>query len=160
MTSNDIIINADWIDNETRLYNENEILQQEFMKTIQIVNVYINNSSEIVKVSKMSHTFKHDNNIILSNDIFKYYLQNRTIESIKYQLFKLLIYNIDLGEKHYTTIKSVSTINFLNCVSHVKDIVINPSLFIFHELNTIYFIYKSSIKNSKNVTHKNRKRTF
>lgn len=158
--SNDIVINADWIDNETRLYNENEMLQQEFMKTIQIVNIYINSSSEIVKVSKISHTFKDGNNVISSNDIFRYYIENRSVESIKYQLFKLLIYNVDLGEKHYATIKSVSNINFLNCVSHVKDVVINPSLFIFHELNSIYFIYNNNIKNSKNVTHKNRKRLF
>jgi hypothetical protein len=156
MTESDIIVNTDWIDDEIRLFNENGLLQQEPMKKIDIIHLYINSSSELIKTHKTTHTFIGSHNILYSNDIFRYYLQNNTLDSVKYKFFQLHSYNIDLGDKLYTNIKSVSTIDFLKISTHIKDIHINPSLFIFHGTNSIYIIYKEKIKNSKNVTLKNK----
>lgn len=153
----ELIINTDWINNEMRLFNENGILHQELMKTIQIIHVHINSSSEVIKTRRVVHSFNNGDNLLSSNEIFRYYVQNRNTDSIQYKFFKLLVYNVDLGDKLYTTINSISTINFLKSFTHIKDIIINPSLFIFHEINAVYLIYKENIKNCKNITLKNRR---
>jgi hypothetical protein len=153
----ELIINTDWINNEMRLFNENGVLHQELMKTIQIIHVHINSSSEVIKTRRVLHSFDNGDNLLSSNEIFRYYVENRNIDSIQYKFFKLLVYNVDLGDKLYTTINSISTINFLKSFTHIKDIIINPSLFIFHEINAVYLIYKENIKNCKNITLKNRR---
>ena len=158
MYESEVEINTDWINNETRLLNEEGLLCQEAMKTIKIVHVYMNEISEIVKIKKTIHTFKDGSNVVTCNEILRYYIENRKLQTTKYKLFKVLVYNVDLGDKLYQKMKSISTINCLKSVSlYIEDIVINPSLFIFHEMNSIYLIYKENMKDSRSMTQKNKK---
>ena len=158
MYESEVEINTDWINNETRLLNEDGLLCQEAMKTIKIVHVYMNETSEIIKIKKTIHTFKDGSNVVTCNEILRYYIENRKLQTIRYKLFKVLVYNVDLGDKLYQKMKSISTINCLKSVSlYIEDIVINPSLFIFHEMNSIYLIYKENIKDSRSMTQKNKK---
>jgi hypothetical protein len=154
----ELIVNTNWINNEMRLFNENGILQQEPMKSIRIIHVHINSSFEIIRTHSVIHSFINGGNLLSANEIFKYYIQNKNFDSIQYNFFKLLVYNLDLGDKLYTTINSISTINFLKSFTHIKDIIINPSLFIFHEINSVYLIYKDNTKSYKNVTLKNKRK--
>lgn len=158
MYESEVEINTDWINNETRLLNEEGLLCQEAMKTIKIVHVYMNETSEIVKIKKTTHTFMDGSNVVTCNEILRYYIENRKLQTTRYKLFKVLVYNVDLGDKLYQKMKSISTINCLKSVSfYIEDIVINPSLFIFHEMNSIYLIYKENIKDSRSMTQKNKK---
>ena len=158
MYESEVEINTDWINNETRLLNEEGLLCQEAMKTIKIVHVYMNETSEIIKIKKTIHTFKDGSNVVTCNEILRYYIENRKLQTIRYKLFKVLVYNVDLGDKLYQKMKSISTINCLKSVSlYIEDIVINPSLFIFHEMNSIYLIYKENVKDSRSMTQKNKK---
>ena len=158
MYESEVEINTDWINNETRLLNEEGLLCQEAMKTIKIVHVYMNETSEIIKIKKTIHTFIDGSNVVTCNEILRYYIENRKLQTTRYKLFKVLVYNVDLGDKLYQKMKSISTINCLKSVSlYTEDIVINPSLFIFHEMNSIYLIYKENIKDSRSMTQKNKK---
>lgn len=158
MYESEVEINTDWINNETRLLNEEGLLCQEAMKTIKIVHVYMNETSEIIKIKKTIHTFIDGSNVVTCNEILRYYIENRKLQTTRYKLFKVLVYNVDLGDKLYQKMKSISTINCLKSVSlYIEDIVINPSLFIFHEMNSIYLIYKENIKDSRSMTQKNKK---
>jgi hypothetical protein len=87
----ELIINTDWINNEMRLFNENGVLHQELMKTIQIIHVHINSSSEVIKTRRVLHSFDNGDNLLSSNEIFRYYVENRNIDSIQYKFFKLLV---------------------------------------------------------------------
>jgi hypothetical protein len=158
MYESEVEINTDWINNETRLLNEEGLLCQEAMKTIKILHVYMNETSEIIKIKETIHTFMDESNVVTCNEILRYYIENRKLQTIRYKLFKVLVYNVDLGDKLYQKMKSISTINCLKSVSLYKeDIVINPSLFIFHEMNSIYLIYKENRKDSKSTTQKIKK---
>ncbi len=154
MDLQEIDVNFDWIDKQIRLYDENDKLIKESMKKIKIVFVFINSSQEVVKSHNRIHHFIDDKCIISSTEIFRYFKNDRVQSSIKYGFNQLFVYNIDLDNKLYSDIESVNTTNFLSSYSYIKDIVITPSLFIFHEINCIYIIYKDTIKNNNNKTVK------
>ena len=73
----------------------------------------------------------------------------------------ILIYNVDLDSDH---IQSYSKSNdfaqlsndFMKVLSIPDDIVIQPTIFIFHGVNSIYFIFKENdrVGNSHNHTIK------
>ncbi len=157
MDLQEIDVDTDWIDKQVRLYNENEKLFKENMKNINIVSIFINSLHEIVKTHKCIHSFKDEKCILSSIEIFKYFKNDRFQDSIKYDLNQLFVYNIDLDNKLYTNIDSITTTNFLTSFTYIKDIPINPSLFIFHEINCVYIIYKENIKNIHNKTVKKKR---
>lgn len=159
MESHEFDVDTDWIDKQVRLYNENEKIFKENMKTINIVSIFINPSHEIVKTQKCIHSFKDESCILFSNEIYQYFKNQRIQDSIKYDLNQLFVYNIDLDNKLYTDIESITTTNFLTSFTYIKDIVINPSLFIFHEINCVYIIYKENIKNIHNKTVKKKRQS-
>jgi hypothetical protein len=157
MDLHEIDVNVDWIGQQIRLYNENDKLLKEKMKTIKIVSIFINSSNEIVKSNNFIHSFQDNKCILSSAEIFRYFKNNRVRNSIKYDFKHLFVYNIDLDNKLYTDIESVNTTNFITSFTYIKDIVINPSLFIFHEINCVYIIYKEIVKNVNNKTVKKRR---
>ena len=59
MDLHEIDVDTDWIDKQVRLYNENEKIFKENMKSINIVSIFINPSNEIVKTQKFIHSFKY-----------------------------------------------------------------------------------------------------
>ena len=157
MNNEAIELNTVWIDKEIKMLNENDKLIKEYMKSIQIIHVFINSLSEIVKTYKTVHTFKDNNSILSFSDVHSFYKKNKIQNHVKYNMDQLIIYNVDFDDKLYSNIKSLSTINFLKSTSYLKDIVVQPSLFIFHEINCIYIMYKESNKNAHNKTLKIKK---
>ena len=157
MDLHEINVDTDWIDKQVRLYNENEKIFKENMKSVNIVSIFINPSNEIVKTHKFIHSFKDEKCILSSIEIFQYFKNYRIQDSIKYDLSQLFVYNIDLDNKLYTDIDSITTTNFLTSFTYIKDILINPSLFIFHEINCVYIVYKENIKNIHNKTVKKKR---
>ena len=148
-------------DKQIRLYNTNDKLSKEFMESIKVLHVFINLSSEIVHTYNTIHKFNDNTkNTIYSSDIHNFYKDNRTLELVKYDFNQVLVYNVDIDNKLYTNIDSISTINFLKGYTYIRDIVINPSLFIFHEINSVLMIYKEHKKSITNTTIKNRKSHF
>jgi hypothetical protein len=157
MELQEIDVDTDWIDKQIRLYNENEKIFKENMKTINIVSIFINSSHEIVNTHKCIHSFRDEKCIISSIEIFQYFKNCRIQDSIKYDFNQLIVYNIDLDNKLYCDIESITTTNFLTSFTYIKDIVVNPSLFIFHEINCVYIIYKENNKKVHNKTVKKKK---
>lgn len=157
MNSDDIVVDDDWIHKQIRLFNSNAKLNREYMKSIKIVHIFINSLSEIVHSYKTIHNFDDTKSTIYSTDIYTYFKDNRTLELIKYDFNQLFVYNIEIDSTLYSNIDSINTINFLKGYTHMRDVVINPSLFIFHEVNSVYIIYKQHQKIINNKTLKNKK---
>ena len=159
MNLHEFDVDTDWIDKQVRLYNENEKIFKENMKSIKIVSIFINSLRDIVKTQKCIHSFKDESCKLSSNEFFQYFKNQRIQDSIKYDINQILVYNIDFDNKLYTDIESITTTNFLTSFTYIKDIVINPSLFIFHEINCVYIIYKENIKNIHNKTVKKKRQS-
>ena len=99
MDLHEIDVDTDWIDKQVRLYNENEKIFKESMKSINIVSIFINPSNEIVKTYKFIHSFKDEKCILSAIEIFYYFKNYRIQDSIKYDFSQLFVYNIDLDNK-------------------------------------------------------------
>jgi hypothetical protein len=146
------------IEKQVRLNNQCDKLSKEYMESIKVLHVFINSSSEIVHTYKTIHKFNNNTkNTIYSSDIHNFYKDNRTLELVKYDFNQFLVYNVDIDNKLYTNIDSISTLNFLQGYTYIRDVVINPSLFIFHKINSILMIYKEHKESTTNMTLKNRK---
>lgn len=61
----------------------------------------------------------------------------------KYRLLEILLYNIDLDTQDLSLI---SETDHLKIVTTMDEIVIPPSLFVFHEINCLYFIFQEVIQ--------------
>ena len=63
-------------------------------------------------------------------------------DSRKYQLMDILVYNVDLEPENIQKYAKSGSGSFLKVLPIVDEIVLLPSIFIFHSLNAIYFMFK------------------
>ena len=84
------------------------------------------------------------NNMILSEQNI---IDNSTTDSIetKYKLIDILLYNVNLDPnalKDYNN--NTEKFDFLHIKNHIEDIVLESSIVMFHDLNSLLVIYKES----------------
>jgi hypothetical protein len=64
---------------------------------------------------------------------------------VKYKLLDIIVYNVDLEAQYiqeFVQNDDMDTGRFFKICPIVDDIVIMPSIFIFHSLNAIYFVFQ------------------
>ena len=149
-------LNVDWIHTQTRLYDENQEITKENMKSINIHQIFINLKSEVVKVLNSGYTSGDNETILPSSEILKLALENKYTNDKKYKIFDLLLFNIDLDIQEQSKIDELFEQDFLKKKTILTDMIIPPTLFIFHDINCVYIIYKEvqKSKNNLNITLK------
>uniref|UniRef100_A0A6C0DSL3 Uncharacterized protein n=1 Tax=viral metagenome TaxID=1070528 RepID=A0A6C0DSL3_9ZZZZ len=145
-------LDISWMDEQERLEQINQNYYREPMNSIQCVFLFINNNHYIEKITneKISLDFCLDNsmNRILKKetivDLLKLRLEN------KYEVDDILLYNV-IVEPNKIQLFSNSSENssiklspFLKNVDMAYDIIVAPSIFIFHNVNAIYFLLKEN----------------
>jgi hypothetical protein len=80
--------------------------------------------------------------------------KNKVSSSKKYKLLDVLVYHVDLEPQHIQSFSKVSDLNdhsrsFFKVLPIVDEISIPPSIFIFHSLNSVFFMYKE-VENTPN----------
>lgn len=144
-------LNVDWIHTQTRLYDEDQEITKENMKSINIHQIFINLKSEVVKVLNSVYTSEGNETIFPSSEILKLALESKYTNDKKYKMFDLLLFNIDLDIQQHSKIDELFQQNFLKKKTILTDIIIPPTLFIFHDINCVYLIYKEVDKSKKNL---------
>jgi hypothetical protein len=112
------------------------------MESISIYSIYVNIDKNIEKIS--SDRLDMYDDVIPKGKILKIIQSSKSIHGAKYKLFDIILYNIDLEPQHIQDFvqNDVDKNRFFKKFSMVDDIRINPSIFIFHSLNAIYFIFQ------------------
>ena len=152
MDSCDLDIN--WIHTQTRLFHESQKINKESMKAIHIQHIFINLKSEIVKKRNSIYTSKLNETTLPSFEIFLVQ-ENKNMDNKKYRIFEILLFNVDLDIQEDSEINSLFQKNFLHKKNLLVDTIIPPTLYIFHDINCLYLIYKEFRKSeSKNKTFK------
>jgi hypothetical protein len=132
-------IDTSWIDN--RLYNSLNIPEKEIMNSIGLYFIYINKNFYIEKILYEKQILeKKIEQCFLSKETVLKIIQSKkiTTPNSKYKLIDILSFIID---NDYDDIKDLNNITLKN-IPIFDDILINKSIFIFHNINTIYFIFK------------------
>jgi hypothetical protein len=110
--------------------------------------IYVNLDSEIEKVVCENETLLQidsSNTCIIPKERVLQIVQNKKMlnASLKYSIETILLYNVSIEPENIQKyVNSENSIPFLKIYPIVDEILIQPSIFIFHEINCIYFIFK------------------
>jgi hypothetical protein len=146
MDSHDLDIS--WIDKHERMNNIHKNYQREPMDSIKMCYIYVNLDSEIEKVVCENETLVQmdsSNTCIIPKERVLQIVQNKKMlnASLKYSIETILLYNVSIEPENIQKyVNSENSIPFLKIYPIVDEILIQPSIFIFHEINCIYFIFK------------------
>jgi hypothetical protein len=146
-------LDISWIDEYKRLENISEDCPKELMTTIKTYVLYIDHDMNIDNILVESlpivsaNTGVGEGGAISKEVLLKYIQLKKTKNEVKYSLIDILFYNVDLesteidsyvgcegGEDKFRT--------FFRSVSVMHEIVVSPSLFIFHSLNSLFVLFK------------------
>jgi len=140
-----------WIDQED---DDEGILDKEPMETIQCYFIYVGTDQSIHRVWKESQvleTCPHhppDDRVISREHLLQIIYSKKNHPSTtnstphhhntQYRLLEILLYNVDLENHDLHNLHS----GLLTSVTMMDEIVIPPSLCVFHDINCLYFIFQ------------------
>lgn len=147
-----------WIENTERRTRVHESYSKTNPTTIVVNIIYINIDSYISDISKESYTFDCDKNEsrITENDLIRLIQTNKssTTSTSKYRLTDILLYNVTIEPENiqsYINSDDSESTSFINTVSLIsRDILIPPSISVFHDTNCLYLIYNEVVSSSTN----------
>lgn len=144
-----------WLSEQEKLQTIQQNFHREPNKTIRLQFIYINLDNEIAdtyiekyQIKQLSEDRKA---AVLSEDELLHILQDkkRRTKNTNYIIYDLLLFNIDLEHDHIPSFINYSEKEilenkhrFMKPVSYVNTIRFSPSIFIFHDINTLCFIFK------------------
>ena len=135
-------LDISWIEKQNKLHTIDKTYCREPMESISIYSIYVNIDKTIEKIS--SDKIDVYNNFISKEKILKIIQSSKSIHGVKYRLFDIILYNIDMEPQHIQDFvqNDCDKNRFFKKLSIVDNIQINPSIFIFHSLNAIYFFFQ------------------
>lgn len=162
MTSDSSDIDFSWIDKMGSCHT-NYI--REPINSIKLFFIYINSNLEIDYVSNDVETLVNIPSNIrnISKERLLHIVQNkRHHNNKKYRLDDILSFQIHLEPENIQSFVTSTTSNtFLKSLPIFDDISCIPSIFIFHDIASLYFLFyeidtshKSILKNNNNVNHR------
>lgn len=140
-------LDISWIDKHNKLHTIDKNYCREPMDAIAMHSIFINAQNAIEKIS--SDAIDIVNNRIPKEKILKIIQDNKSIDgadgAAKYRLLDIAVYNVDLEAQYiqeFVQNDGMDTGRFFKICPIVDDIIISPSIFIFHSLNAIYFLFQ------------------
>ena len=130
-----------WIDGE-------DVIEKEEMNHVNCYFVYINTENEVDDIHKEYYSLEVDDindetnpksTKISQNRLLGLIQKNKIANGLKYRLMDILQYQIPYD---FTNISNSSYSNLLNVVTTVDEIKFEPSLCIFHEVNSVFFLFQ------------------
>jgi len=150
-----IDLDISWVEKHERLLNIYENYQREHMDSIKICYIYVNLKSEIEKViCENEQLFFNGNYNVISKERVLQIVQNKKLldHNLKYTIDNILVYNVSIEPENIQKyVNSESVECFLKIYPIIDEIQLPPSIFIFHEINSIYFIFKQSEVKPKSI---------
>lgn len=151
-----------WIRDFENIEKKYKFFYKEDIRFIKIHFIYINDdfSMEKIKETKLTLTTP---NFLSKEEMISLIKHNNVENHVKYSLFSILKYNIDLdADLLKPFLKSGSSrdpqFEFLTSVCNINSITFKPSIYMFQDLNELLFLFSKSPLN-KNTLNKT-KRVF
>ena len=151
-------LDTSWLDEFERNDNNYSDYYSEELSFIKLNCIYINNNSEIERVTEERIIFQTPG-IISRDEVLSIIKNNNYLSNQKYSLLSILKFNIDLEPINLNNFLRNNNQNignsFLQNIKNIEAIPFNRSISLFHDLNTLTFIfYKKDINNKKHNTKK------
>jgi hypothetical protein len=153
-------LDMSWIDEQERIQNIQKNYYREPMESVNTYFIYINQNQYIDKILCEKYDLENNNGCsLLNKEKLLQIIQNKKIKTLntRYKLIDILQYNIELEPEHIQTFingePDPSSQKILKNISVFDEIVFSPSIFIFHGINCLYFIFQEI----ETINTKNRK---
>lgn len=152
MNTMDNDLDTSWIDDLDKLNNIHHSYCREPMKTIDFFILLVDSNDSIVNIKNENHTFSIiDKNCTFTNSFIIQFIERikhtHSKGTMRYKLNDVLLYNIDIEPEHIQNYVSNENLlelgaKKLQSLSIIQDFVIPPSIFIFHKINSLFFVFK------------------
>jgi hypothetical protein len=133
-------LDISWIIEQERLEQINHNCWREDLKEIEIATIYINQNKEIEKIEREKMDVSGIKIVTKEKLIQMTQSKKKYTPNSKYILKETLWFHIDLEPENITFFSEKQN-TFLHIYPILEDIYLKPSIFIFHKLNTIYFLF-------------------
>jgi len=147
-----------WIEQQERLVSINKNYYREPMTSISVHFVYINSYSSIEKIVVDSCPLIVDSSgmfsILSKEHLLKLVQTRKQVLAQKYKLMDILIYNIDIEPnkiQSFSLNHNGSDNRFFHTLSVTNDIRVSASVFIFHGVNGIFFLFREPDTGNKHT---------
>jgi len=139
-------LDSSWIDKEEKMGASNTNYIREPIDEIQMFFIYINDRLEIEYVSKESESIGSDAQRISKDRLLQIIQTKRHHNNKKYRLDDLLSFQIDLEPENIQSFSELDSLDdisssFLKSVHIFDEVVCTPSIFIFHDIASLFFIF-------------------
>ena len=162
-------IDNTWVTDYKKTEENYNVFYNEKVNTIKIFFMYINTDKTVVNARQEILTLNNDS-ILRKEQLIHIIKNNQILNNIKYKLFSIVRYNIDLQPDEINNFLSVS-ISDSNTVSdsntdktyinrflidkkNIDDIYFADTITIFQDLNSLYIIFKEQNINKYLYTQK------
>jgi hypothetical protein len=165
----DDTIDDTWVTDYKREEENYNDFYNEKVNNIKVFFMYINTDKTIVNIRQESLSLNNDS-ILTKEQLIKIIKDKQKLNNIKYKLFSIVRYNIDLQPDEINDFIKVSDTDtdtdnynnrFLKDEKNIDDIYFTNTITIFQDLNAVYLIFKELKKNkclyTKKIKHYIRK---
>jgi hypothetical protein len=145
----DLDIDMSWIKEYSRIHSIQQIMNREELDSIVIQTIYMDANLKITKIDKepikLTTSNRNTNNkmYISKEQLLRIIQTKKVIENTKYTFFDMLLFTVDLDPKDiqkYVNGECKETAK-LKSIPLIDDIVVLPSIFIFHSLHTFFLFF-------------------
>jgi len=147
-------LDVSWIEQEERIQNIEKNYFREPMENIDLFFIYINQNDYINKILCENHSLVTTDPVLGSQihkeELLKIIQSKKHVTPFsKYRLLEIVSYHVDLEPENIQSFSKIENLEehkfqFFKKLSAIDDIIISPSIFIFHSINAIYFIFKET----------------
>lgn len=149
-------LDISWINEQQRIQNIQNNYCRESVDEINIYSLFVNKDSYIEKITCKKHPVI--NHLISRDSVLGIIQKNKISPSKKYKLCDILVYHVNLEPQHIQSFSKTDDLStysksFLKVLPIADEISIPPSIFIFHSLNSVFFMYKEQDCGSNTHSH-------
>lgn len=142
-------LDLSWLNDIERFTNIEQLYGKTIMNEINAKILYINLENTLIHIDSeiCKLEYKNEKSIYSMENILLLVQSKKKRENNNYRLSEILLYNIVLEPENLQTYsKTTQNLDnkstYLKNISTIDEIIVEPSIIIFHKINTIYFILK------------------
>jgi hypothetical protein len=145
-------LDTSWIDDLDKLNNIHHSYFREPMKNIDFFILFVDSNDSILKIKKENHKFSTiDKNCTFTNSFIIQFIERikntYSKGNTRYKLNDVLLYNIDLEPtdiQSYSNNENLEDMSkpFFKVLPIINDIYFTDSIFIFHGINSLFFLFQ------------------
>lgn len=136
-----------WIQEQNKILNMQNNHPREPLQFIKIHLCYVDCNSSIVEIKTEQHFFTNTTTTITEAEILRLIDSKKRLSNRLFAFSEMAVFHVDLEPEHINSFAPEAT-TFFKPVAIISDICLSNSIFIFHPLNCLFFIFKqkSSLK--------------